>query len=563
MNIGVIRSAGAGPVRLLFMAGLLLGPLLRYVDEVQATIWVETDAPCEVEVLGRRQRTFCISGHHYGLVFIEDLEPGSCSPYEVRLDGDLRWPEPGTEFPPSVIRTIDPEGEVHLVFGSCRVTVPHEPPFTLEKDENEKGREPDALRTYAERMLDQPMGEWPQLLLMLGDQVYVDEDAPETREFIRSRRDTSEPPAEEVADFEEYTRLYHESWGDPVVRWLLSTVGSAMIFDDHDVHDDWNTSISWLEEMRAQPWWEERIVGALVSYWVYQHLGNLSPKKLRERGLLSEAYKKDDAWPMLREWAQDADWGSEGRRWSYSRTLGDIRLVVLDSREGRELGERPRRMFDEDEWEWLNERITGDVEHLVIADTLPILLPPAMQDFEAWNEAVCDGAWGGWARGPGERIRRAIDLEHWGAFQHSFDRLMGLIEEVGAGRRGMPPKSITLLAGDIHHAYLAEVAFRRNAGVTSSVWQVVCSPYRNPLDANERRVARFGCSRAARPIARALARLAGVPSPNVRWRLVQPPTFDNQIASLWLDGPRLSLKIERTRPADTPELETSLVRPLI
>ena len=36
------------------MPELLLGPLLRYVDETDALVWVETDAPCEVEVLGSR-----------------------------------------------------------------------------------------------------------------------------------------------------------------------------------------------------------------------------------------------------------------------------------------------------------------------------------------------------------------------------------------------------------------------------------------------------------------------------------------------------------------------------
>ncbi|MDP9228383.1 MAG: alkaline phosphatase family protein [Actinomycetota bacterium] len=545
------------------MAELVLGPLLRYVDEAQATVWVEADAPCEVEVLGRRQPTFCICGHHYALVFLEDLEPGSQTPYEVRLDGELRWPEPGSDLPPSVIRTIDPEREIRIAFGSCRVSVPHEPPYTLKKDEHELGREPDALRTYAQRMLGQPLEQWPQLLFMLGDQVYADEDAPETREFIRSRRDTSRPPGEEVADFEEYTHLYRECWSDPVVRWLLSTVGSAMIFDDHDVHDDWNISISWLEEMREQPWWEERMVGALVSYWAYQHIGNLSPKMLRERGVIANAYEQEDAWTHLRDWARDSDWGSDGRRWSYSRTLGRNRFVFLDSREGRCLGTQPRRMFDDEEWEWLNERISGDVEHLIIADTLPVLMPPAMHELEAWNEAVCAGAWGEWAASLGERIRRAIDLEHWGAFQHSFRQLMGLIEDVGAGRRGSPPKSIVTLAGDIHHAYLAEVGFRRDAGVSSPVWQAVCSPYRNPLDANERRIARFGCSRFARRIARALAASAGVPEPPVRWRLAEPPTFDNQIATLRLDGPRASVEIERTCPGESPPaLETSLRRQL-
>ena len=71
---------------------LVLGPLLRYVGETEATVWVETDAPCEVEVLGRREPTFTVEGHHYALVRIEGLEPGSFNEYEVALDGERRWP---------------------------------------------------------------------------------------------------------------------------------------------------------------------------------------------------------------------------------------------------------------------------------------------------------------------------------------------------------------------------------------------------------------------------------------------------------------------------------------
>ena len=95
-------------------------------------------------------------------------------------------------------------------------------------------------------------------LLMLGDQVYADEVSPETLAFIRKRRDTRKPPGEEVADFEEYTRLYRESWEDPEIRWLLSTVSVSMVIDDHDIHDDWNISKAWVEEMRELDWWGER-----------------------------------------------------------------------------------------------------------------------------------------------------------------------------------------------------------------------------------------------------------------------------------------------------------------
>ena len=59
------------------MATLILGPLLRYVGETEAVLWVETDEPCEVEVLGHSAPTFCVHGHHYGLVIVEGLEPGS------------------------------------------------------------------------------------------------------------------------------------------------------------------------------------------------------------------------------------------------------------------------------------------------------------------------------------------------------------------------------------------------------------------------------------------------------------------------------------------------------
>ncbi len=85
---------------------LVLGPMLRYVSETEATIWVETDRECQVEVLGRGAPTFEVAGHHYGLVVIDGLAPGSEHEYQVTLDGTVRWPLPGGGFPPSVLRTL-------------------------------------------------------------------------------------------------------------------------------------------------------------------------------------------------------------------------------------------------------------------------------------------------------------------------------------------------------------------------------------------------------------------------------------------------------------------------
>src|ERR687895_3002999 len=144
---------------------LILGPLLRHVGTSDATVWFETDSPCEVEVRVEgslhRSRTFRVEGHHYALVRITDLEPGSSYEYAVTLEGEEVWPDPEYDFPPPVIRTIVPDDRLTLAFGSCRVSVPHEPPYTLKRGMIKRGGlsghryARDALYALASRMRHQ------------------------------------------------------------------------------------------------------------------------------------------------------------------------------------------------------------------------------------------------------------------------------------------------------------------------------------------------------------------------------------------------------------------------
>ena len=547
------------------MAELILGPMLRYVDATEATIWVETDAACSVQVLGHTASTFQVCGHHYALVHMTDLQPATEHRYTVELDGKQVWPEADSPYPASVIRTFDPDKPLRIAFGSCRVAVPNQPPYTLTHAEDPKhGFEVDALCALSQRMCSQAAEDWPHALVMLGDQIYADEVSPAVREFIRARRDTSEAPGEELADFEEFTRLYRDSWSQPDIRWLLSTLPSAMIFDDHDVNDDWNISRSWVEDMRARPWWNKRISGAFMSYWIYQHLGNLSPEELQKDDLLEQARspgRDADFGPRLHEFACHADRHPDAYRWSFHRDFGDVRLLVIDSRAGRMLGEGQRDMLDESHWRWLEQHADGDFDHLLIGTSLPILLGQGIHYLEAWNEAVCAGAWGDWFAGKGERIRRKLDLEHWSAFHTSFRRIVELIHAVAAGERGRAPETITVLSGDVHHVYLAEAAFPGRR-VKSAVYQAVCSPFRNPLGKRNRRIMRACWTRPIAALTRGMARLAGVKPDAVTWSLCHKrPWFDNQVASLELDGPRATVRFERALPKDEsrPPLEEVFV----
>ncbi len=536
---------------------LVLGPLLRYAGETAATIWVETDRACQVEILGHTTRTFEVAGHYYGLVVAGGLRPGAEYEYQVALDGTVRWPEPDSPFPPSVLRTLGPGRPPRLVFGSCRIAELPVPSRRRERARHEEEHGSDALGAYAHDLRETPRERWPDLLLMIGDQVYADETNPATRRFIEERRDPSVPPGYEVADFTEYCFLYREAWSEPSVRWLLSVIPTAMIFDDHDVHDDWNISSAWRRDYQARPWWRERITGAFMSYWVYQHLGNLSPEELGKNELWRQVQAAGDAADLLSDFAVRADQGTAGIQWSFRRAFGRVQVVVIDSRAGRVLEESGRRMVSEPEWQWVTESVSGDWDHVVLATSLPLLLPRGIHALEAWNEAVCGGAWGKPFARLAERMRRAFDLEHWAAFGTSFAEFARLLTGLATGSYGQPPASVTVVSGDIHHSYLAAVEFPAGTDPRSAVYQAVCSPIHNVLPSSLRRGQQLVTSRAGELLGTVLARLAGVSGPAIRWRITRGPWFSNMLSTLEFDGRTARIRFDRaaTAGAGSPRLQ--------
>ncbi|MEU1710486.1 alkaline phosphatase D family protein [Streptomyces sp. NPDC005706] len=525
------------------MVELRLGPLLRCTDGSFATVWVETSESCTVQVrcsdgaVGTAP-TFQVAGHHYALVTVTGLRPGASPSYEVLLDDTTVWPLADSPFPPSVIRSPATGGTVRVTFGSCRWAAPPA-----------RGKDPigpDALDTLATRLATDPDAERPDVLLLLGDQIYADETSEQTRRWLAGRRDLDQPPGGQVTDYEEYCHLYYESWLDPEIRWLLSTVPSLMIFDDHDVVDDWNTSAAWLADMRTTDWWQERLLSGLMSYWVYQHLGNLSPAELADDPAWTAVHAAPDGTPALRALAERADADSASVRFSYRRDFGQVRIVMVDSRAARVLAEERRAMLDPGEAAWLREQVLSDeqtYDHLLIGTSLPWLLPHLVHDAETWNAALCAGERGKrWARF-GEWLRRGADLEHWAAFPRSFADLADLIAEAGSAPAS--PATVCVLSGDVHHGYLAKASWR-SGGPHIPVVQLTCSPVHNSVSLMMRIGFRFGWSAPARLLGRLLTRHGHCPRPPVSWRKQGGPWFGNQLMTLTLRDRSAHLRLERT-----------------
>jgi hypothetical protein len=329
----------------------------------------------------------------------------------------------------------------------------------------------------------------------------------------------------------------------------MSTVPTAMIFDDHDIRDDWNTSEAWRTHVKKLPWWRDRIRAGLASYWVYQHLGNLGPADLADNVDYQRLVAADgDTWPLLTDLADRADEeidDSKGVRFSYRWDLGRTRLIMVDSRNGRILESGNRMMIGEREFAWLEGEATDrldDVDHLMIASSLPWLLPPVISDLQMVNEQAANrpGRRGRLA----EKIRRAGDLEHWAAFLKSFLRLTGLITRVAGDPAG--PATVSVLSGDVHHSYAARAHLAGlQAGQGATVHQLVCSPVHNYVPAAVKPAFRLGWSRPVARLTRRWARHRDLPDLPVSWTNTCGPLFGNTIATMEADGRRAEVFFEQ------------------
>ena len=237
-----------------------------------------------------------------------------------------------------------------------------------------------------------------------------------------------------------------------------------------------------------------------MAYWVYQHLGNLSPEdRMDDATYCAVRDREGDAGPIVREFAFAADREVAGARWSYRRDLGRTRIVMMDSRAGRVLVPGARHMVDAEEWDCIERWTEGTYDHLLLGTSLPAFLGRGMHHLEAWNEAVSEGAWGTIAAGLGEKLRRGLDLEHWAAFGDSLRDLEDLVERIASGAAATAARRRRRPALGRRPPRLPRPReVPGGAGERSPVYQAVCSPLRNPLDSRERRAIRIGMSRHGR-----------------------------------------------------------------
>ena len=264
-----------------------------------------------------------------------------------------------------------------------------------------------------------------------------------------------------------------------------------MIFDDHDMIDDWNISAAWVERhpQRSRG-------GTSTSSAGWCRTGSTSTSatcrrtEIRPRRACLEAPRVDtpatDA--ACVEWALRVRGVHAGPGRLLVQLLPPARRRCPARRDRLPQRARARRPVRAG-WStttsghWIVDAVPStDADHLLHRDVAADARARwAARSLQQWNEAVCDGAWGRWFVPLGEKIRRAIDLEDWAAFRISFSASSHSPRRRHADRHGTSRRNRVRVVGTFTSAiahpsspYLAPGADERDP-------PTVCSPIRNAL----------------------------------------------------------------------------------
>ncbi len=241
------------------------------------------------------------------------------------------------------------------------------------------------------------------------------------------------------------------------VRRFLAHLPTYMIFDDHDVTDDWNLTRGWEEVAYEHPF-SRRIIGnALIAYFLFQGWGN-NPQQF-DGQFLQHVHNCFDQPGGER---QDVliNFLLEYEDWNYTLPTNP-KMVVLDTRTNRWWSEsnlsKPSGLMD---WEDLS-----DLQQELMNQPSVLLVSPAPIFGVKLIEVV-------------QRIITfcghplMVDAENWMAHPGSANVILNIF------RHRKTPKNFVILSGDVHYsfAYDVQLKYRRNS---PHIWQITCSGFKN------------------------------------------------------------------------------------
>ncbi|MGD8109215.1 alkaline phosphatase D family protein [Vibrio sp. TRT 17S01] len=243
----------------------------------------------------------------------------------------------------------------------------------------------------------------------------------------------------------------------PNVRRLMAHIPTYMIFDDHDITDDWNLTVGWEKAAYTNPF-SKRIIGnGLIAYWLCQGWGNEPahfPDELKD---LTARYLKV---PEPQHQDELIQYLFTFERWHYTIQTTP-KVVVLDTRTRRWRSEsrmnKPSGLMD---WEALIE-FQQELMHqdkVIVVSAAPMF---GVKFIEALQRGM---TWLGYPL--------LIDAENWMAHPGSANTLISIFTHTKT------PTNFVILSGDVHYSFAYDIKLRFR-GNSPNIYQITCSGFKN------------------------------------------------------------------------------------
>ncbi|WP_122053756.1 alkaline phosphatase family protein [Vibrio sp. Evd11] len=273
--------------------------------------------------------------------------------------------------------------------------------------------------------------------------------------------------------------------GLPQVQRLFAHIPTYMIFDDHDVTDDWNLTVGWEHAVDQNRFATQVIGNGLVAYWMCQGWGN-KPESFDET-FIEQAKQLFVDQPLITKQTHNEagnavtthsvsniepdkhqafiEMLSRFEEWHYTIDTSP-KVIVLDTRTRRWRSEsrmnKPSGLMD---WEALIEfqHQLMNQDKVVIVSAAPMFGVKFIETLQKMATTI------------GKPL--VIDAENWMAHPGSANTLISIFTHTKT------PTNFVVLSGDVHYsfAYDIKLRYRRNS---PNIYQITCSGIKNQFPAS-------------------------------------------------------------------------------
>ncbi|MEC4817490.1 MAG: hypothetical protein SAK29_30105 [Scytonema sp. PMC 1069.18] len=260
------------------------------------------------------------------------------------------------------------------------------------------------------------------------------------------------------------------------VRRALANIPTYMVFDDHEITDDWFLNMAWCDRVLKQPLGRRVLNNGLLAYALCQAWGN-TPEQFADGNPGETLLKAAEVWfassgthlqseqeidrriglPTIADIRESqprrASYQEGSLKWHYTVTSPCHEVIVLDTRTWREFpGDKDFDFPGLLSAEGCNEQISKvarpkDARVTVIIAPSPVIGLPFLETVQKIAKNIAEqlgtAAWG-------------FDPEAWGLEETAVERLLARL-----ALRALPESKsrVIILSGDVHYSFAARLQY--------------------------------------------------------------------------------------------------------